>query len=132
MRIAVFWDNESQTILRFDFSANWRWTDFAAAVDASSTFTANKAYSVDIIGNLQAAPYLPFSYPPAQLLQAAKVPSSKIGLIALINTPEAIKTLTAAFLKVCPAWHEKLMTVDSLDEARMVLVQLRQERLVRV
>jgi hypothetical protein len=87
---------------------------------------------VDIIANLQAAPYLPFSYPPSQLLQAANVPSDKIGLIAIVGATEASKSILTTFCRVFVAWHEKLVMVDSLGEARTLVVRLRQERLAQV
>jgi hypothetical protein len=128
MRITIFWDNAAHTLLRIDFLLNWRWSDFEAALDASKALATNVEGLVDVIGNLHTGSHLPFSHLPRQLLQSARVPPDKLGVIVIVGASEASKDLLTAFGRIFCVWREKFLLVDTIEAARASLVQRRHER----
>jgi hypothetical protein len=52
MSIAVSWDNEERTAIRFKFGREWTWEDFRDTLSEVDTILADVGYKVDVIIDL--------------------------------------------------------------------------------
>ncbi len=99
MSIQVQWDNEQKTVVRWDFTGNWKWDEFLLAQHESNKLLSSVDYMVDIIGNVEQSRLLP----PSALTvyrSTLKNTAPNLGLIILVGSSPFIRQMVGIFMKI--------------------------------
>jgi hypothetical protein len=128
MPIDVVWDDEAETIIRWNFSDPWNWQEFRAAFEKSMEIGGHLPYRVDVI------PYLANSRIPVptgalgEFNRIARTTPKNVGLVVItggnVLTRTIIDLFTQVYGKAAHNWH----TIDSLDKARAMIADDRVKR----
>lgn len=130
MTIHVSWDNRNKSIVRWEFDADWDWTDFEHAWTDTSALMAEVSEAVDILIDLADSPEVPSTRPPEGLLESSLLPYSEAErMIVLTGYSEAAQNLVLNWLKDKPALRQNFAFIDYLDEARQILYEADDEPL---
>jgi len=120
MAINVVWDDDLQTILRWDFEQDWTWEDFHAAFDQSVKIAGSKKERVDVI------PYLAQSklVPPNTLMQfnrVSRLSPPNTNLIVITGGTTLVNAMISMFRSVyrVNTWR----TAATLEDARAIITQ---------
>jgi hypothetical protein len=124
MSVKVSWDNESKTTIRYDFEGEWTWDEFRAAAQVAFALTRSVTYTVDTISNFPPGTRLPANAFLQFRRAMADAPKNR-GVTVIAGGSSFIKTMVSVFSKVNKQLGERLMVVDSLQEARKVLTERR-------
>jgi len=123
MSIAVAWDNEDHTILRFVFDKHWTWADVAnAKLESDAALNSVSHRSVAII--YDAPPNV--SLPSDMLTNARRVLSSnhpKAHLLVFVLTNSVARLMINTLARISGSIGARIRVVDSLDEARELIAQ---------
>ena len=123
MNIQVSWDNEDQTILRYDYRPGWTWEDFYEADKISHEMIANSVVTVHIIAN-----FADGALPPMGALGRFKSAQENLpegSVVVVVGGGMFINTLVSTFSRIYRAISKNLMVAGSLEEARAKIAQLR-------
>ncbi len=114
MAITVQWDNQEQTVIRWDFDPTWSWDELADSVRVSGAMIAGTDEDVDIILNTKD------SQPPAGKITAYQRSAftytpSNVRMLILVCEPgyEALQMILPFF--------QQLEITETLDQARAAL-----------
>jgi hypothetical protein len=120
MGITVVWDNDEQTIMRYDFEGQWVWSEFFAATAEAFTLTRSVTQTVDSISNFKPGAALP-SDALFQFRRAMATAPKNRGVTVIVGGSTLIKTMVIVFGKVNRQLGERLFLADTLDQARMLI-----------
>jgi hypothetical protein len=120
MGIHVLWDNDEKTIVRMDFE-DWQWTDVHGALETFHTLAKSVNQPVQLIANMKNANVLPLEGAMTNLQHVMNVIEHKIVFVSAKSIGKAIFEVLS---KVNPSYKEKLLYVETLDEARALLARL--------
>ncbi len=127
MNITVAWDNDEQTIIRYDFDKGWTWREFYTATDQAFVLTRSVTHTVNSISYFKPGVVLP----PDALFQFRRAmtnaPKNR-GVTVIVGGSTFIITMVSLFGKLNKRLGERLMIADSLERARAVLAARRQSR----
>ena len=117
MRIDVVWDNETRTIVRYDFQAGWALADFDAALRELRDMLADVPHRVDVIAH-----FLPGSDPPvgsfSRFRRVQEEWPPQLGVVVITNSGPFVALLLSVFLRVYRQYAARLWLAESLEDAR--------------
>lgn len=124
MNVTVSWDNDARTVIRYDFEKQWTWDEFYAAATSAFAMTRSVSHLVDTISNFTPGAALP---PNAlfQFRRAMYTAPANRGVNVIVGASALIKTLVLLFSQLNRDLSERLILVDSLEQAREVLAERR-------
>ncbi len=96
MSIAVHWDNQDKTAIRWDFEGKWNWEQFIDAHILSDRMVASVDHNVDIISNLARSGALPEGGLKGYENVLHNTPEN-IGVIVLVSASRFLNVMVAAF-----------------------------------
>lgn len=123
MGIAVVWDDDEKTIIRWDFDEKWTWDDFHEAFRISMDMGENLTYRVDVIPNATQSPHMPVGALAEFKRLDSQLPDI-VKLIVVAGTSAFTRSMIELFGKIYRA--QSWRTASSLDEARRYIIRDRQ------
>jgi hypothetical protein len=125
MGVTVDWDNDSHTVIRYDFISSWTWDDFQAATHTAFALRQNVNTPVDIIHNLEQTAHIPEGALSWLLKLREKSPNRGVVVFAAGQFHDYYKNLLSIFRQITKGATPPVIVVETLDEARAVLDKLR-------
>jgi hypothetical protein len=122
MGIQVEWDNDDKTVVRWDVSGVWTWTEFYTAQDESNRLIRSVDHTVDIIGNLLGSAGLPANTLTAYR-QGLKRSAANRGVIVFVVSSTFLKAMVATFRRINKPLANKVLAASTVEEARALLVE---------
>ncbi len=122
MPIQVVWDNESKTVIRFDFSKQWDWEEFWTAVRQSDTMMTAMPYRVDLIANFEGSASPPLGAL-GQFKRAIQEMAPSRSIVLIVPGSLLIDLLTSTFMRIYPTLGRNLTVASSVEEARQILAE---------
>lgn len=121
MPVAVIWDNDEQSVIRFDFKHGWTWDDFNSACRLAFRMIEATGHQVDVIFDFNNSRVMPegMTLHMRNVLSAA--PAHLRFILVVTNNP-VIDTNFAVLSRVHKTLGERLLTVPSVDAARTALL----------
>ncbi|MCL4256098.1 MAG: hypothetical protein KJ043_20240 [Anaerolineae bacterium] len=123
MGIAVVWDDDEKTIIRWDFDEKWTWDDFHEAFRISMEMGEKLTYRVDVIPNATQSPHMPVGALAEFKRLDSQLPDI-VKLIVVAGTSAFTRSMIELFGKIYRA--QSWRTAPSLDEARRYILHDRQ------
>ena len=123
MNIQVSWDNEDQTIIRYDYRPGWTWEDFYEADKISGEMIAGAVETVHLIAH-----FADGAFPPMGALGRFKTAQESLPaetVVVVVGGGMFVNTLVSTFSRIYRAISKNLMVAGSLEEARAKIAQLR-------
>lgn len=128
MTIKVIWDNdETKTILRYDFIGNWTWNEFYAASAEFHAELDRVNHKVDTIINLTGSTGMPGNVLSHAYSAFQNQHPNDTGLNVIVSKGMLIQILVNTFSRVYSNFTEnfEIHLVSSLEEARNYLSERR-------
>lgn len=126
MTISVQWDNPEQTTVRWDFKGKWDWEMFGEATKVSNTLIESVPHRVDIIGDVCQSPFLPKNALIKYNVFQHNRPQNK-GRIVLVGASNFVRNLVVIFSKLYKFNADGFDFTDTLEEARTMLDERREQ-----
>lgn len=120
MSITLHWDNEDQTIIRWDFDGRWDWTDMHSGEAEAQALCQDLHHTVDYILNMEETRLMPKDAFPHLKALIRRCPDNT-GIIAFAGSSLFIEMLVKTFSKFNLGLGDQFVFVDSLPEARELL-----------
>ncbi|MBC7812464.1 MAG: hypothetical protein H7175_15020 [Burkholderiales bacterium] len=120
MGIIVTWDTPQQTILRWDISANWDWTEIITASVLSDTMIKSVQHTVDIIINGQRS-LTPQINTIENIKHEIECRPSNTGRVVLVGGFGFTNVIESLSQQAYAEWKDRLFVADSLKEAHCIL-----------
>lgn len=126
MSITVQWDNDDKTVIRYDFTGYWNWTEFREQAQTAFAMTRSVEHHVDTISN-----FLPGTHIPKDaFLHFRRVmtdaPPNR-GVNVIVGASQFIRVLVTVFSRVYTQLGKRLILADSLEDARHILAKQRRQ-----
>ncbi|MDQ7027841.1 MAG: hypothetical protein Q9P44_20045 [Anaerolineae bacterium] len=102
MPIAVNWDNEEKTIIRWQFLAKWTWDDYYGALQNSRKLTQQATTMIDVIVDMRASKSLP-SHLFTHAQNAIQTTSLNVGTIVVIGVTPLLRFAFNTFKRLYDA-----------------------------
>lgn len=125
MGIVVHWDDDQQTILRWDFEGAWNWDDFYTVQAEVNDLSSKAEHFIDVIANMQNTMMLP-SGALSQFGRIAKASKERSGVTVVVGANRFIETMLNIFGRFQRDAARRILTASSLEEARTILLQRRE------
>lgn len=123
MAVDIVWDNDEQTILRYDVEGHWTWDQFMIAYKKGLDMLTHITHRVDFMVNpldSKSRGYVPSNMIFHVVTLHRNAPPN-VGLTAVIGGSGFFKTLNELNRRLYPRIAERFVFIESLDEARAVL-----------
>jgi hypothetical protein len=125
MLVQVSWDDEHQSILRYNFSPRWTWDDFYDAYYQATDMQASAMHRVDTIFDMR----LPYRLPDNALLHlrnmAEKQPENA-GYTIIVSTNSFIVSLYTVAIQNHTKIAAYFRLVNTLEQAHDLIAQERE------
>ncbi len=124
MSIDVSWDDDTRTIIRWDFGEKWTWEEFHEAFRRSNEMNDDRSYRVDVIPNAANSPHMPLGALSEFRRLDDQLPSN-VKLIVVAGSSPFTRSMIELFGKIyrVQSWR----TAKSLAEAREHIARDRQK-----
>jgi hypothetical protein len=124
MPVRVYWEDEPQTIVRYDFDGPWTWDDLYPAYYQAIQMERSVEYRVDVILDLRHSGRMP-----ANVLLHIKNISEKqppnLGLSVFVTTNTFMHSLYQTGIRFYNKIGYYFRMVKTLDEAHSMIAQSR-------
>ena len=124
--IHVSFDNPDKTALRWDFAYHWTWDDFYASLQTGLGMraTVKEIPCVPIILNFKDSGPIPMGVLPHA--RAALEMMDPRDYLIVANGSGFTRSLVEVVRTLNPTAREKMMLVDTLEDARLMIVERNQ------
>ena len=118
MSIQVAWDDAEQSIIRWDFDAEWDWNDFWDAFAESLRISEGYARRVDVIPNVTRTKRLPIGALGAFKSIDSRLPDNT-KLVVVTGADSIARTMVKMFAQInrIDSWR----TATTVEEARATI-----------
>ena len=124
MGIHIAWDDDEQSIVRWDFEGQWTADDIQTALAESIALRDSVAYRTAIILNLENSPGLPIGILPKMVTAMSAHPQQREAVVVAGGGALA-QSIGRIYSTVRRNRNEPFVVVDTLDEARAFIQQFR-------
>jgi hypothetical protein len=121
MSISVTWDNEDKTILRMTVVGRWTWAEYFASAEQARDAISTVDHPVDIIGDMLRSGPVPLGMPIRRFRYAIDMMPTNFRKAAIIGGSPFTKSLMIAFMQIYRKANEKMVLVQTIDEAYAAL-----------
>ncbi len=122
MSVSVTWDNDQQTILRFQFAECWEWNDFQAAIQDSQVLLATVGHIVDVIADFQDSRLVP-TETLARLAYVGGPSPINLGNIVVVGSQAFSMTTLSLFRTYYRSVAEAFEVTHSVERGRALLAK---------
>ncbi|MBN1967447.1 MAG: hypothetical protein JW910_22525 [Anaerolineae bacterium] len=128
MAITVCWLDETQTVVFYSFAGKWDWNELVGAMGQANALMGTVPHPVDVIADLSGSLHLPVN-----LLEmgrnAAKVHRpANMGMVVVVQGGAFLEPAVNVMRRIYRELDYAMRYVNSLDEARAAIVQVRAAR----
>lgn len=133
MPITNSWDNAEKTIVRMEISGAWTWDEMNRAFNESTAMLDSVNHIVYQIVDMSQSQHTPGNFiPNARNLMKRRHP--RLGIAVFVGANAMVIGLWRMFARVYTiiAREQNFTFVGTLDEARALIVEARQRKMVHV
>jgi hypothetical protein len=123
MPVTVAWDDEEQTIIHFAFIAPWTWDEFRMAVEKGWIEGRHHAHRVHAIVDFTRIGPMPSGYLTHFSRAAMTRVSPNVGVIVVVGVTGMFTTTFQLIMRLFPRLQERVIQVDSVEEAHAFLAR---------
>lgn len=123
MSVTVMWDNEDQTVIRFNFESPWTWAEQQQAIDQANPMVESVTWTVDFICDVTNGPQVPLGYPMKYLRLTAERLPKNAGATIIVGASGPLRALLIAILKVFANLKPRIIFASSLEAAYEFLAE---------
>lgn len=120
MGIAIYWHDDTKTIMRLDFIGEWTLDEFYESTRQTYFMIGEVPYIVDLVINMSEN-----KVTPAKILSSARHMNELVQpnqrLTIMVSVPPFMKALIKVANHIMPKITEKLRYVNTLDEAFVII-----------
>ena len=121
MGILVEWDDQAQTVIRWDFDGRWDWTDLYHCEMQANEMCLSVNQTVDFILNMENTLWMPNGAFANFKAFSQRRPTNS-GIVALAGSGLFIEMLVKTFSKFNLGMADQFVFVDTMAEARELLL----------
>lgn len=127
MSIELYWDNDDQTVMLCEFPRKWTWDDMYAMLTKVKRVTDRSEREIGAILDVRQGVsipggiFTPSTYEHAK--QMLKMGEGGSGPVVVVGASPLIKTVANAVRTIDQQAVSNVSFVDTLDEARAILMQ---------
>src|SRR5215207_11715106 len=116
MGIAVVWDNDEKTIIRYTYTARWTWDELYTALAEQAALQASVAHEVATLIDARNTNIVPEGFV-AQLKRVVERMPPRSGVRIIVSGNPFIKSLFLLASKLFPHMIGDMRFVATLEEA---------------
>lgn len=120
MPVRVYWVNDEQTILRYDFEGVWTWEDFYPVYEQAIQMETSVTHRVDIIINMLDSKSIPGNALSHMKSMTDKLPEN-VGMGVFITRNRFVNILYDSGARFYPKIRDTFVIVSSLEEAMSLI-----------
>jgi hypothetical protein len=121
MSIRIIWDDPAQTILRWEFSGRWEWTDILHGLKQAEPMMRQVLHTVNFIADISQTPDFPdYAIENIQTLMGSLPVNT--GVIIVVGTDFQGRSILRMFQKLFPGDGNRFAYALIVEEARQFLV----------
>lgn len=116
MTVNVYWQDETQQILRYDFIAKWSWDEYFAALSLGRTLMMAVPHYVCILNDMTSTIHLPDDF----MTKARNVTGSRplnTGRAIFVSNDTFFVKVHATLAQVYPDWAQNYHRADTIEAA---------------
>ena len=117
MPITVRWDNDSHTVVNYEFTGKWTWDEYHAAIHTAYAMVEHLPYIVNMILDFRNANVLPGNAL-SIFGRSMKTPPKEFDLAMVVSKSGFIEAIYNLFRRLNGKMAEKVVLVKTLEEAR--------------
>jgi hypothetical protein len=125
MGVQAVWDNEQQTIIRYDLSGKWTWDEFFTAYETAKAMLNASPHVVHFILNPTDAASRRH-LPPGIVSRIGNTARTKLpnaGITVAIGSSNVVRSIISAAARLYPRISKQYQFADTLDEARAIIAE---------
>ncbi|HUN08569.1 MAG TPA: hypothetical protein PLQ56_18325 [Aggregatilineales bacterium] len=133
MPVSLQWDNDEQTILRYDYCGRWTWEEYAPVFERASILLRESNWTVHFIVHLKdevARNHLPAGAL-VRVVNIFRNAPATAGKTIIVNAGMVYRTVAQTGAAAYPAIGKKYGFADTLEEARLMLAAEPTEDFIR-
>lgn len=126
MTIRVYWEDETKTIVRYDFEGKWTWNELYPVYYEAIAMENSVPHRVDVILDLTRSGTLPAN----SLLHVKNISEKQppnIGLSVIVTTNRFVLSLYSVGVKFYGKIGYYFRVVSTLEEAHAMIAEARQK-----
>lgn len=127
MPVSVQWDNESKTIIYYEFSGKWTWVEYREAINTAVQMVEDLPYIVNMILDFRNTGFLPENAL-SVFGSSVKKPAKDFDLAVVVTNSSFIIAVHKMFQRIYNKFGEKIVTAKTLAEARVLLAEYDRQR----
>ncbi len=130
MSVQVQWDNDDHTVLRYDVQGHWTWNEFYESFAQARTMLQTVSNTVDFIVNpadFRSRGYIP-SGMISRVVQLYRSIPPNTGSTVIVGGGDFFRIINNVSRGFYPRIAARYHFTDTLDEARALLAQLRENK----
>jgi len=120
--IELSWVNSDQKTIRANFVGRWTWDEYYASITEMRAMAMEMDHPIDVIFDLNQSALLSLSSP-VHGDHTLRILSERIGVIVIVANNVYVKILFTTFQQVYRKWSAKVLMVETLDEAYILIQQ---------
>ena len=131
MPVQVLWDNDDRTTLRYDVQGHWTWNEFYENFAHARAMMQTVPHTVDFIVNpvdFRSRGYMP-SGMISRVVQLYRNIPPNTGVTVIVGGGDFFRIINNVSRGFYPRIAARYRFTDTLDEARAVLIKLRENKL---
>jgi hypothetical protein len=117
----VEWDNDEQTVIRYDFEWGWHWDEFVQVSKHAFALIATVEHQVNLIFNLRDSRVLPEGMT-LHMREVMSAAPTQLGYIVVATDNPLVDATFSVLGRVHQSISQRLVTVPSLGAARTALL----------
>jgi hypothetical protein len=128
MPITVKWDTPLPDTIYYHFSGRWTWDDYFRAFAEECQLAASiSPRQYDVLGDLLHGSVIPRGPGIRHVINTYKMSPKNMGLVIAVTNNTIVRAVTQLLVTIQPDMAASFQVTQTLDEARRILTQRRQE-----
>jgi hypothetical protein len=120
MAIRVYWGDERQTVVCYEFNGAWSWADLHFAVDQALALQGDITHRIDVIFDMRESGRMPAN-PMGNFRHILERQPANVALLVFIPLKKFLVSLIQALSRFSPLMREVYRVVDTRDEALEII-----------
>lgn len=119
MPVEVNWDNDAQTVMRYDLRGKWTWEEYYVALNRGVEMRRSVTHTVDVIANLTDSVRLPGSV--LTHMRRLSEDRENRGLMVIVGGGSFVIAMIRIYSTLVKSAQQYVRAVNTLAEARQLL-----------
>jgi hypothetical protein len=120
MAVRVFWDNDDQTIIHYQFDENWTWDEFFPAKAHAQELINTVSHKVGVILETHHNGVIPHNLL-GNFRNGLRTKHPNTAIVVIVVTRPFIRTMISTVRALSPLAFVHLEMAFTLDEARLLI-----------